>query len=91
MPLGCWICFTTFLVRNHRIANNSATTPKLEKTYSADLEFIEFYKLFWCVLDLSKIIKIYFIKLANLQWQPSYLLGETYPFSYMPAFLKLSK
>ncbi len=62
-----------YLVKNHKIAYNSATTEAIEKMRT-DLESLEFEKFFDVWL---KTIKFYSIKLAtDFKQQPSFLVGE---------------
>ncbi len=61
-----------YLVKNNKIADNSATTEAREKirTYS---ESLEFWKLLMYVRQYLKTIKFYLIKLAtHFLEQPSY-------------------
>ncbi len=58
---GSYICLKINLVKNHKIANNSATTEAREKI-STNLESSEFFMYVWLNL---KTIKFYLIKLAT--------------------------
>ncbi len=64
-----------YLVKNHKIANNSTTTKAREKigTY---LEFLVFYNLFDVCLTKFKN-KVFLIELSTDSWQQlRYILGE---------------
>jgi len=62
---GSQICLCNFyLVKNHKIAQNSTTTKAREKT-STDLESLEFYKFFDVCLTKFKNNKILLNKVSN--------------------------
>jgi hypothetical protein len=77
--VAAWVAdmfYYFYLVKNHKIANNSTNTEAREKIRT-DLAFLEFYNSLICVGPNLKQYNFHFIKLAtDFYYQPSYLLGE---------------
>jgi hypothetical protein len=74
------IFYNFYLVKNHKIANNSTAAEAREKM-STFLKSLEFYNIFDAVLTKFLIFKFYLIKLGTNFKQQSYLMGKTCPLS----------